>query len=45
MRCIDCLYFYARYDDSFEHCQFEPRCAGDLPPCEEEDGFEDEDDW
>lgn len=44
MRCIDCLFYYAARDDLLPHCQFVPHCAGDLPPCEEDEEIE-SDDW
>lgn len=44
MRCIDCLFYYTKENDLFPYCQFVPHCAGDLPPCEEDEEIED-DDW
>lgn len=34
MRCQDCVYFGWNNEN---YCHFEPKCCGDLPPCEEDD--------
>lgn len=45
MKCADCCYFWREEDETFQSCHWEPRCPGDVPPCEEEeeeDVYEDE---
>ena len=45
MKCADCCYFWHEEDETFQSCHWEPRCPGDIPPCEdeeEEDVYEDE---
>lgn len=42
MTCANCCYFWREEDEDFDSCHWEPRCSGDIPPCEEEGGEEDE---
>ena len=37
MTCIDCCYFWREEDEESRCCHWEPRCPGDIPPCEEEE--------
>ena len=41
MTCIDCCYFWREEGEESRCCHWEPRCPGDIPPCEEEEGEED----
>lgn len=35
MKCSDfCPYYWQDCVDEFPCCHFEPRCFGDIPPCE-----------
>ena len=42
MKCANCCYFWREEDEDFDSCHWEPRCPGDVPPCEEEGEIEDE---
>lgn len=37
MACIDCCYFWREEGEESRCCHWEPRCPGDIPPCEEEE--------
>ena len=37
MTCIDCCYFWREEGEESRCCHWEPRCPGDIPPCEEEE--------
>ena len=41
MTCIDCCYFWREEGEESRCCHWAPRCPGDIPPCEEEEGEED----
>lgn len=41
MTCTNCCYFWREEDENFQSCHWEPRCSGDVPPCEEEGEEED----
>lgn len=41
MTCIDCCYFWREEGEESRCCHWEPRCPGDIPPCEEEEEEED----
>lgn len=45
MKCADCVYLWKNDDEPHARCHFEPLCADDLPPCECEDEYYDEDDY
>lgn len=38
MSCKDCPYCWREEDESYPTCKFEAKCAGDIPPCEYEEG-------
>lgn len=37
MECKNCAYYWKEESDRFASCHFEPLCADDYPPCEQED--------
>ena len=42
MTCIDCCYFWREEGEESRCCHWEPRCSGDIPPCEEEEEREED---
>ena len=44
MRCSDCCYYWKEEDELFPSCQWEARAPGEVPPCEEDDDYDEEDD-
>ena len=44
MKCSECCYYWKEDDELFPSCQWEARAHGEVPPCEEEDDYDEEDD-
>ena len=42
MRCKDCVFCWKDEDEDYPSCKFEVRTAWDIPPCEYEDNYEEE---
>ena len=42
MRCKDCVFCRKDEDEKYPSCKFEVRTAWDIPPCEYEDDYEEE---
>lgn len=42
MRCKDCVFCWRGEDEKYPSCKFEVRTAWDIPPCEYEDDYEEE---
>ena len=42
MRCKDCVFCWKDEDEKYPSCKFEVRTAWDIPPCEYEDDYEEE---
>lgn len=47
MKCAECCYYWQDEDESRPRCHFEPRCSGDMAPCEYEtmETADDPEDW
>lgn len=43
MRCSDCPYFWYSEADEMLICHWVSRAPGDIPPCEQEDDYEEDD--
>ena len=42
MRCKDCVFCWKNEDEDYPSCKFEVRTVWDIPPCEYEDDYEEE---
>lgn len=45
LKCENCCYQWKDEDDRWPCCHWESRCPGDVPPCEEYDEDEPDDDY
>lgn len=43
MRCSDCPYFWYSEADEMPICNWVSRAPDDIPPCEQEDDYEEDD--
>ena len=44
MLCKDCAFCWTEQGDNFPQCHWEEKAPDDLPPCEIEDDYEEDDD-
>lgn len=42
MRCKDCVFCWKDEDEDYPSCKFEVRTVWDIPPCEYENDYEEE---
>lgn len=42
MKCSDCFYYWKEDDERYPSCHWEPRAPGDIPPCEYDDEYEED---
>ena len=42
MRCKDCVFCWKDEDEKYPSCKFEVRTVWDIPPCEYEDDYKEE---
>lgn len=43
MKCVECSYWWKNENEDYPGCKWESKGPGDLPPCEEEDFFREDD--
>lgn len=43
MKCTDCIFYWQDKDENYPSCKWTSRAPGDVPPCEYEDDYEEDD--